>query len=596
MDKNGDNIFSDLYNDFFGDGKILNKNKSENYKNLNDIEEVDFPKIEVKEDYELTQEKEVAKVPSIQSMNIDNLDKEKIDELLNKIFEQIEKLPITEESKNTLKKMIIYARKYKEGTAKNYIPFNLRIYCDNDKTLYSITDIIRDSLVFLKYIPRDEAVESTFYLIDDVAKLNEMYNKKNTIVVIKDISVLNSKDQKIKDKLLNVWEDLITENENSCVTIVVDKDKSQIDEAFSNNMALKDKIFSLEIETKLPNTQEIYNELIEKLEVDNELSEDFKVKILDYIIATFPKTTLSYPEYIELLYEKILFNKSTDKIESKDIPEYEKEKTNEEIFAELNELVGLESVKAALNDLVSLMEFKNKTQDKIKIKDTNLHMVFLGNPGTGKTTVARMIAGILYNLKYINQNKLIEVSAKDLVAEYVGQTGPKTMAVIEKAMGGVLFIDEAYSLASKQGEGNSFNEECIATLIQAMENYRDNLVVIFAGYSKEMQDFLKMNSGIVSRIGYTLTFEDYTVDQLIVIFKSMIKKAGFEIEEEAIEKAKSIIEEYKNTENFGNARFVRNLYEKTVIKHATNTKDKKRISSLRKITAEDVVSDNLLKM
>ena len=133
-------------------------------------------------------------------------------------------------------------------------------------------------------------------------------------------------------------------------------------------------------------------------------------------------------------------------------------------------------------------------------------MVFLGNPGTGKTTVARIIASILYNLKYIKTNNLIEVSAKDLVAEYVGQTAPKTNAVVEKALDGVLFIDEAYTLAVKND--NSYNAEAIATLIQAMENYRDRLVVIFAGYTKEMQAFLNSNSGIKSRIGYTLEFDD----------------------------------------------------------------------------------------
>ena len=250
-----------------------------------------------------------------------------------------------------------------------------------------------------------------------------------------------------------------------------------------------------------------------------------------------------------------------------------------------------------LKDLVSLMKFKSKTGDSLKIKDTNMHMVFLGNPGTGKTTVARMIAGILYNLKYIDQNKLIEVSAKDLIGQYVGQTAPKTIEVIERALGGVLFIDEAYSLASKPGStGNSFNEECIATLIQAMENYRDNLVVIFAGYSKEMDAFLKSNSGIVSRIGYTMEFKDYNLDELILILKSMFKKAGFFIDEGAIEKAKEIIEEYRHTEGFGNARFVRNLYEKAVIKHATNTANATSKKVLKTIVAEDITSENIMKL
>ena len=218
-------------------------------------------------------------------------------------------------------------------------------------------------------------------------------------------------------------------------------------------------------------------------------------------------------------------------------------------------------------------------------------MVFLGNPGTGKTTIARLVAKILYNLKFIKEDKLIEVSSKDLVAEYVGQTAPKTMSVIEKSLNGVLFIDEAYSLAVKND--NSYNAEAIATLIQAMENYRDKLVVIFAGYTKEMQDFLNSNSGIVSRIGYTLEFDDYTTEELIKIFVGMMKKSGFTVKEEATEYLKEIIEKNRNVKNFGNARFIRNIYEKTIIKHATNTKDKKRKDILKTITKKDISIENL---
>ena len=223
-------------------------------------------------------------------------------------------------------------------------------------------------------------------------------------------------------------------------------------------------------------------------------------------------------------------------------------------------------------------------------------MVFLGNPGTGKTTVARIIAEVLYNLGYTKQNKLIEVSSKDLVGEYVGQTAPKTMSVVEKALGGVLFVDEAYSLASTDKSGGSYNEEAIATLIQAMENYRDNLVVIFAGYTKEMQAFLNSNSGIVSRIGYTLEFDDYTPDELIEIFKGMMKKSGFIVSDEAIDVMRNVIDEYKDTENFGNARFVRNVYEKTILKHASNTKNKTSKKAIKTITKDDISTEDLLKM
>ena len=334
--------------------------------------------------------------------------------------------------------------------------------------------------------------------------------------------------------------------------------------------------------------QDAYQDILNNLEEKMEVTDDFKVKLLDYITKYYAGNSLPYPEYRDKLCGKILF--------TKELPEVEKEKTMEEIFEELNGLVGLDKVKNMLHDLVDLIELKNKTKDDLKIKNINLHMVFLGNPGTGKTTVARIVAEMLYNLKYIKQNKLIEASSKDLVAEYVGQTAPKTNAVVQKALGGVLFIDEAYSLASGQGQGNSFNEEAIATLIQAMENYRDDLVVIFAGYTREMQDFLNANSGIVSRIGYTVEFEDYTPDELIQIFNQMMEKSGFVVTKEAQDKVREIIDEYKGTKNFGNARFVRNIYEKSIVKHASNTKGKKGKKVLKTISKDDISTENLLKM
>ena len=184
------------------------------------------------------------------------------------------------------------------------------------------------------------------------------------------------------------------------------------------------------------------------------------------------------------------------------------------------------------------------------------------------------------------------MSSKDLVAEYVGQTAPKTNAVIERSKGGVLFIDEAYILAS---DNNSYSDEAVAILIKAMEDLRDELVVIYAGYTKEMKKFLNSNSGIVSRIGYTLNFKSYSKDELIEIFKGMIFKAGFKINDDAIKKAEYYIEENINNKNFGNARFVRNMYEKTIVRHATNTKDNKRKDVLITITKDDVNIDNLIK-
>ena len=528
--------------------------------------------------------------------NIKEISKKEKEEKLQYFLKKVDELHLEDTSKLVLKKMIDYARKYDEKIVKHYIPFNMRIYSQDDEILYSIINLIIDSFTYFNYMKNEEAVERSFFVVEEGNHITDLYNNFNSLVVFKDVDGLLNKDTITRNKLLNIWEDVICDYSSidGITTIIVDKNKEKIDELFSNNSTLKDKIFDFELSTTSFNIQEIYQDILKILKKDYIVTGEFEVKLLDYITETFKTSNLTPSEYENSLIEKILFNQTENIIEANSIPTYEKNKTIDEIFEDLNSLIGLDNIKESLKELVSFMQFKNKTKDSLNIKNTNLHMVFLGNPGTGKTTVARMVAGILYNLKYINQNKLIEVSAKDLIGQYVGQTAPKTMSVVEKALGGVLFIDEAYSLASSSS-GNSFNEECVSTLIQAMENYRNDFVVIFAGYKKEMDAFLKSNSGIISRIGYTLDFKDYTIDELVLILKSMFKKSGFLVEKNAIIKAKKIIEDFAQTENFGNARFVRNLYEKTIIKHAKNTKNTTSKKALKTITTEDLSTENLMK-
>lgn len=517
---------------------------------------------------------------------------------LKKIFNKIENSNLTPDSQIVLKKMISYAQKFSSGITKKYIPFNMRIYCDNSETLYSIVNIIIDGFKLFNYIKNDENAERSFFVVEEPRDISDLYNNQNSIVILKDVDAILNKDKASKDKLLNIWENKILEYSDfyGITTIVTDCSKDKIDEAFSNNTILKDKIFDFELFTDKANNQEVYLSILNQLKKDYIVTGEFELKLLDYVTETYSKTSLSAPEYSTALIEKILFNQTDSIIKAEYIPPFEKDKSISEIFKELNSLVGLDNIKLMLKDLVNFNKFKEKTDGDLKLKETNLHMVFLGNPGTGKTTVARIVAGILYNLGFIKQNKLIEVSAKDLIGQYVGQTAPKTLSVIQKALGGVLFIDEAYSLASGNEHNSSFNEECVATLIQAMENHRDNLVVIFAGYSKEMDKFLKSNSGIVSRIGYTMDFKDYTLDELITIFTTMFEKAGFVLNESATKKAKEIITEFMGTESFGNARFVRNLYEKAIIKHATNTENETERVALKTITANDITSENLGKL
>lgn len=562
-------FFEGMYDDFFGIRKIQDDLINENQE---------IPEIKVKSETEKVE-----------------LTKENKDKKMAELFERIDDLYITEESKNTLKKMIEYMRKYNEGLQDRFISFDMCIYSKDNNAIDEIGKIILEAAVFFDYLESERIAKASLLNLENVNQIVEVYKSKLGMAMFSNMEIFNTLDEKEKLRFVLGMEQIMKEQEGKSFTVFTAASKETIQDMLSReNNTLKNN-FDFEIVSIKPTVQDIYQELLNKLEEKEELTEKFKIKLLEYVTETYPNTDLDYSEYIEKLYTKIVFNK-TENFTLDLIPGYNKKKTLDEIFEDLNSLVGLKKVKNMLHELVDLIELKNKAGNDLKISNTNMHMVFLGNPGTGKTTVARIVAQILYNLNYIKQNKLIEVSSKDLVAEYVGQTAPKTMAVIEKAMGGVLFIDEAYSLASGKGQGNSYNEEAIATLIQAMENSRDNLVVIFAGYTVEMQDFLNANSGIVSRIGYTVEFEDYTEDELVQIFKNMVKKAGFEITDEAIQKAKDIIKKYKNTKNFGNARFARSLYEKSVIKHASNTKGKKRKSILKTITAEDISSENLLLM
>ena len=289
-------LFSNMYNDFFGIEKLTEKN-FENIKDLydnKDVPKIDLPGFtdeEIEEafgkDNKIIQKSE----PAVKT-------KEQKDEMMKNFFESIDKLQITETSKNTLKKMIEYARKYDEKITKTYIPFNMRIYCDNNEIVYKITDILRDSLTYFGYLSKDDSVEASFYLIEDAETLSKIYEKGHTLIVLKNISVLNTKDAKLRNQMLNVLETNIVDNKETCLTIVVDKNKEVINEALGSNVNLKDKIFDFEIETKKLNINEVYEAIKEKFEGKEEYTEKFEIKLLEYVSATFPKTTLSYPEYI----------------------------------------------------------------------------------------------------------------------------------------------------------------------------------------------------------------------------------------------------------------------------------------------------------
>ena len=215
-------------------------------------------------------------------------------------------------------------------------------------------------------------------------------------------------------------------------------------------------------------------------------------------------------EEIDKLIEMI--NSRLDALEAENNSQSQKEKIDfDKEMEKLNSLIGLEEVKNEVNKLINYLKFTLKIKEKTNLDKINLNMVFKGNPGTGKTTVARIIANLLYSLGFLENNLVKEATPRDFIAGYVGKTALKTKELLDKYKGGVIFVDEAYSFNHEKGEIN-FSDEAIAEIIKVMEN--KNTVFIFAGYTKEMDDFINLNPGIKSRVGYTIDFNEYTEKEI----------------------------------------------------------------------------------
>lgn len=267
-------------------------------------------------------------------------------------------------------------------------------------------------------------------------------------------------------------------------------------------------------------------------------------------------------------------------------PAPEPEETLEELLQELNDLTGLTKVKEDLNSLINLLKVHKMRVDRgLPQNSVSLHMVFSGNPGTGKTTVARMMGKIYRKLGVLSKGHLTEVDRSGLVSGYVGQTAIKTKKVIDSALGGVLFIDEAYTLTASTGS-NDFGIEAVNTLLKAMEDNRDDFVVIVAGYPELMQDFLDSNPGLRSRFNKKILFEDYTAEELVDIFSGICGKSFYEVTDDAY----ACVQEFftkrceQKLPGFANGRDVRNFFEKTLTNQAN------RLAAMPNVTDTDLVT------
>ena len=268
------------------------------------------------------------------------------------------------------------------------------------------------------------------------------------------------------------------------------------------------------------------------------------------------------------------------------------EETLEQMMEELNTLVGLKSVKQDLTNLINLVKIRKLREERgMKQPDITLHLVFSGNPGTGKTTVARLLAKIYKALGVVSEGQLIEVDRSNLVAGYVGQTATQTAEVVKSAIGGILFIDEAYTLI-KGGDEKDFGQEAVDTLLKLMEDNRDDLIVIVAGYTDKMEEFVNSNPGLKSRFNKYIFFADYSGEELTEIFNNMCKKQEYVTDKEAAK----YVEEYltkrakEHEDNFANAREARNYLERCIERQATRVVTIENISDdeLKTLTVEDV--------
>ena len=262
-------------------------------------------------------------------------------------------------------------------------------------------------------------------------------------------------------------------------------------------------------------------------------------------------------------------------------------------YQELDELIGLGSVKQEVRSLANFVKLQKEREAKgLKTAKVSYHLVFYGSPGTGKTTVARIVGRIYKDLGVLKKGHTVETDRAGLCGQYVGQTGPKTDSVVAKALDGVLFIDEAYSLVPEGGAGNDYGQEAISTILKRMEDYRDRLVVIVAGYKDEMQRFINSNPGLQSRFNRYIDFPDYTGGELTDIFKMYMKKNQYAVSKETEAYLKTrfdYVVEHKDR-NFGNARYARNVFEKSIQAQANRLASEKNLDKdkLTELTIEDL--------
>ena len=466
----------------------------------------------------------------------------------NRLMEKLNTIQGLSGAKETILQYAKYINLCKSGTIKGIGNSNVIIDCSDDyidrKTLVSL---------FIEIIGTDDV----HYIAKRELNNDIWFNKISSSVVILDTIELQSTLQfNIADLKYRV-----SRNQDKTFIVVSDDFNRKSLAYLADNFS-----WYIDVQTSSITDKETY--IVNKLkENDIEISKnskfisDLSLEDLPIIDTTLINVIIDCKLNDISIIDDTFLNKHSQTIDTYDFNTNNKS-NNKTALQQLDELIGLDNVKKQIHQIVNYVKV-NKNRGKLPM----LHMALLGNSGCGKNEIARLVAQVFKEENILPQGQCVEVSRADLVAPYIGQTAIKTQAVIDSAKGGVLFIDEAYSLDPKNSS-KDFGSECIATIIKAMEDNRDNLCVILAGYNDDMEQLLQSNRGFSSRIQFKLQFPDYTADELYQIFKKMVKDDGYKLSSNIKPVLVEHFEIVKQRNDFGNGRYARSIYEKVKFEQA----------------------------
>ena len=512
----------------------------------------------------------------------------------NQYMDSVNSLECTEEEKEEVREVLTYIRNYYFNEDLPYIHFNIELFTSNTLVSDRIINIITRFAKTYNYIGQrptlwvdcEMLIKRTKDSTDTIAQVENMYSK-NDVVIFENIEKMKGLNEFRIEGLLTGIEKFSSRNKKS-MTIIVGGENA-IKDAFMKHPLIETKIVNKVISIGNFDADIIKDKIIDRLGGVLKVNKGFEEELQKYVEKTFNPAAMDEVSYIEKTYNDIVFNKFksvgvTNSFGETDIPDKDNSRGVEEILNDINSLVGLTEVKANIEELMKYLEYSKKIDTE---GFANLNMVFKGNSGTGKTVVARLLAELFYKLGFVKENKIIEVSSKDLIGAHVGETAPKTQAIVDSALDGVLFIDEAYTLNASKGGNSNYTAECMATISKAMDLYKDRFIVIFAGTTREMNEFINSNPSLMSRIGYEFDFPNFSKSELMQIFDDEVKGNEFTLEDGVSQKIENLVTKARITKGFGNARYVKNLFDRLVVVHAGNCTDD---SKLKVIENKDIDS------